>query len=156
MGARAPLPVEEVGVEATYDLRARVLREGHENPAVRFATDDHPSALHLALRDERGQPVAIVSAVPAATEHRPGRRAWRLRGMAVEPSLQHTGLGSRLLHEVVQRCADAGAEVVWADGRDSALGFYRRRGWSVEGAGYDKVGIPHHTVVLDLPGHPER
>ena len=156
MDARSPLTVEEVGVEATYDLRARVLREGDEDPAARFATDDHPSAVHLALRDERGQPVAIVSAVPAATEHRPGRRAWRLRGMAVVPALQRAGLGSRLLDEVVERCRSAGAEVVWADGRDSALGFYRRRGWSVEGAGYDKVGIPHHTVVLDLAGDPER
>lgn len=76
--------------------------------------------------------------------------------MAVEPSLQGTGLGSRLLDAVVERCRDAGAEVVWADGRDSALGFYRRHGWSVEGDGYDKVGIPHHTVVLDLGRDPGR
>lgn len=150
------MAVEEVGVEATFDLRARVLREGVPDPDVRFASDDDPSALHLALCDEDHRPVAVASIVPAATERRPGRRAWRLRGMAVEPALQGRGLGAQLLEAVVERCRAAGAEVVWADGRDSALGFYRRHGWSVEGEGYDKVGIPHHTVVLDLAAHPRR
>jgi GNAT superfamily N-acetyltransferase len=145
------MPVEDVGVEATFDLRARVLREGVRDPDVRFASDDDPSALHLAICDEDRRPLAVVSALPAATDLRPGRRAWQLRGMAVEPALQGRGIGAQLLDAVVERCRAAGAEVVWADGRDSALGFYCRHGWTVEGDGYDKVGIPHHTVVLDLP-----
>ncbi|HSH22903.1 MAG TPA: hypothetical protein VK975_02470, partial [Acidimicrobiales bacterium] len=65
------MPVEEVGVEATFDLRARVLREGVHDADVRFASDDDPAALHLAVRDEDHRPVAVVSAVPAATERRP-------------------------------------------------------------------------------------
>ncbi len=148
------MEVEELGVEATFALRAKVLRAGVEDPDVRFPSDDHPQGLHLAVCDEHGHPVAVVSAVPAPTERRPGRSAWRLRGMAVEPALQGRGLGAKLLDAVVERCRSEGAEVIWADGRDSALGFYRRRGWVVEGEGYDKVGIPHHTVVLDLGGDP--
>ncbi len=138
-----------MGAEATYDLRARVLRDGAPEIDVRFSCDDEPAAIHLALGDRR-RPVAVASLVPAPTDLRPGRVAWRLRGMAVEPALQGRGLGSLLLDAVVERSRAAGAEVLWAHGRDSALGFYRRRGWSVEGDGYLEVGIPHHTVVLDL------
>ncbi len=143
------MQVKEVGAEATYDLRARVLRDDGPDAEVRFSCDDDPATIHLAVCD-RGRPVAVASLVPAPTELRPGRAGWRLRGMAVEPALQARGLGTLLLDAAVERSRAAGAEVLWAHGRDSALGFYRRRGWSVEGDGYLEVGIPHHTVVLDL------
>jgi hypothetical protein len=41
---------------------------------------------------------------------------------------------------------------MWADARDSALGFYRRAGMEVVGDSYitEATGLPHHTVVLDL------
>ncbi len=142
--------MEEVGAEVTYDLRARVLRDGAPLGEVRFSCDDDPAAIHLAVRDDRARPVAVVTAVPAPTSRRPHRAAWQLRGMAVEPALQASGIGSELLDAVVERCRSLGAEVLWAHGRDTALGFYQRRGWSVEGDGYLVVGIPHHTVVLDL------
>ncbi|HEV2069704.1 MAG TPA: GNAT family N-acetyltransferase, partial [Acidimicrobiales bacterium] len=96
--------------------------------------------------------VAVATVSPAPTGRRPGAAAWRLRGMAVDPERQGQGAGTLLLDAVVTRARAAGAEVLWADGRDSALDFYRRRGWSVEGEGYltPATGIPHHTVVLDL------
>ncbi len=41
--------------------------------------------------------------------------------------------------------------MLWADGRDTALGFYERHGWVVEGEGYlSGPAIPHHTVLRDL------
>ncbi|MDP9453352.1 MAG: GNAT family N-acetyltransferase [Actinomycetota bacterium] len=145
------MDVREVGAEATHDLRRRVLRQGHPEAEVRFDGDDAPGSFHLAVVDQEGRPLAVATAVPAPTPRRPGRRAWRLRGMAVEPALQGRGLGSRLLEAVVARAEAGGAEVVWAAGRDSALDFYRGRGWSVEGEGYLDAGdLPHHTVVLDL------
>lgn len=157
MAARPTVSVEEVSAEATFELRARVLREGAPDGDVRFASDGDPAALHLALCDDHRRPLAVVSAVPAPTDRRPGRRAWRLRGMAVLPALQGWGMGTELLEAMIGRLREAGAEVVWADGRDSALGFYRRRGWSVEGDGYvTEIGVPHHTIVLDLVALPER
>lgn len=104
------------------------------------------------MLDTGGLVVAVATVSPAPTSLRPGAAAWRLRGMAVEPELQGRGAGTLLLDAVVARARAAGAEVLWADGRDSALDFYRRRGWSVEGEGYltPATGIPHHTVILDL------
>lgn len=143
--------VVEVGAEATHGLRRRVLRDGRLDAEVHFAEDDVAGSFHLAVVDDAGTPVAVTTLSPAPTVRRPGAAAWRVRGMAVEPDLQGTGVGARLLDAATTRARAAGAEVLWADGRDSALDFYRRRGWSVEGEGYLAAGdIPHHTIVVDL------
>ncbi len=143
--------VRAVPAEATYELRRQVLRQGAPDAEVALVGDVDPGAFHLALADDEGRLVAVASAHPAPTEHRPGRRWWRVRGMAVEPGHQGRGLGAVLLEAVVTRARDLGAEGVWAAGRDPALGFYRRQGWTVEGEGYLAAGgLPHHTVLLDL------
>ena len=138
---------------ATYPLRRAVLRGGDPEAEVRYEGDDLPTAVHLVALDGADAVVACATLFPAPTE-RFGPNAWRLRGMAVAPSLQGTGVGRELLDEAVRRVRAEGADVIWADGRDTALGFYEREGWRVEGDGYDvPVGtgtIPHHLVVLEL------
>ena len=140
-----------MAAEDTHDLRRRVLRSGRAALEVRFPEDEEPGAFHLAVLEQGRRPVAVVTVSPAPTTRRPGVCAWRVRGMAVAPELQGTGLGTRLLDAVVARAQASGVAVLWADGRDTALEFYRRRGWVVQGEGYlAATDIPHHTVVLDL------
>jgi GNAT superfamily N-acetyltransferase len=144
--------VEEVAAEATHDLRRRVLRAGVPDPNVVFPEDTRPGTFHLAVRDDADRIVGIGTFLPDQCPHRSGRRGWRLRGMAVEPALQGQGIGRALLAEGLARLKADGAEVVWARGRDTALGFYEREGWVVVGDAYvpDETGLLHHDVVLDL------
>jgi predicted GNAT family N-acyltransferase len=44
----------------------------------------------------------------------------------------------------------AGARRLWANGRDTALGFYERFGFRVVGDGIVLSGLPHHRIELDL------
>ena len=137
--------------EATYDLRRRVLRGGRADSNVVFAEDNVPSGFHLgAFVGERL--VGVGSFAPEATPYRPGAVAWRLRGMAVDASVQGQGVGTALLEEAVRRLRELGASVLWANGRDTALGFYERHGWVVHGDGFvtGDVNLPHHVVVFDL------
>ena len=147
------MDVVEVDAVRTHELRRAVLRGGRPDAEVRYPEDDLAATFHLAVEDE-GALVAVSTWAPVAAAHRPGAPAWRLRGMAVDPARQGSGVGSLLLGAAVERLSAAGAEVVWADGRDSALPFYERHGWRVEGDGFVTAGgIPHHVVVLDLlPG----
>ena len=142
--------VVNIEAEATHDLRRRVLRDGRPDTAVSFAGDLVPGAFHLGLLDDGGTLVGVVSLSPEPTPHRPGRKALRLRGMAVEPSRQGQGAGSLLLAAAVRRAAQEGYEVVWANGRDTALGFYGRHGWQVVGDGFVTIDLPHHVILLDL------
>lgn len=143
--------IREVEVAATYDLRRLVLRDGRVDADVHYDEDDLAGTFHLAALGEDGTPIGVATWAPCPTDRRPGARAWRLRGMAVHPDAQGGGVGSALVDAAVDRLRSEGVEVVWADGRDAALPFYERHGWSVEGEGFLAAnGIPHHVVVRDL------
>jgi GNAT superfamily N-acetyltransferase len=143
--------VIEVDSTATHDLRRHVLREGKHDAEVVFPEDDVAGAFHLAAVDDGARIVAVASFSPEPTPHRPHARAARLRGMAVEPSWQNRGLGRMLVEAARERLRSEGFEVLWANGRDSTLGFYRRLGWDVAGDGFlTETGIPHHVVLTDL------
>lgn len=144
------LTVSDATVDEILPLRARVLRAGTPSSDPRLAEDDAPGAFHLAGR-RWGELVACVSFCPQDTPHRPGRTGWRFRAMAVDTSLQGTGLGRTILADGIERARALGAEVVWANARDSAIGFYEAMGMVVVGDGFmdATTALPHHVVVLD-------
>ncbi len=148
-----PLRVDDVPAEATHDLRWRILRDGRPGALVVFPEDGRPGAFHLAVRhDEGGAIVAVASFSHEPTPYRPGRRAIRMRGMAVDWPAQGHGLGRLLLCAVVDRLQRDGFEVLWCNARDSAGGFYARLGFERVGDGFviPESGIAHHVMVRDL------
>ncbi len=104
-----------MAAEATHDLRRWVLRSDRADLEVRFPEDEEPGAFHLAVLDQGRRPAAVVTVSPAPTTRRPGVCAWRVRGMAVAPELQGTGLGTRLLDAVVARAQASGVAVAMAE-----------------------------------------
>lgn len=149
MGER--LHVVEVEAADTHDIRRRLLRDSWAGAEVAFPEDVEPGAFHLGVIDDDDALVAVASFSPEAAPYRPTARAAKLRGMAVEPSVQRAGVGRRLLEVGVERLRAEGFEILWANGRDSALGFYRQLGWRVMGAGFrNENGIPHHVMMTEL------
>ena len=146
----AELVVTEATVDEILPVRARVLRVGTPSTDPRLAEDDLPGAFHLAGR-RGGELVACVSFCPQDSPLRPGRVGWRFRAMAVDTVLQGTGLGRVILTDGIERARAAGAEVIWANARDSAIGFYESMGMVVEGDGWidAATAMPHHVVLLD-------
>lgn len=142
--------VVELEPGATHDLRRRVLRDHLPGSAMDHPEDHRPGTLHLGVVEAGGAVVACATVFPEAAACRPGSRAARLRGMAVDPARQGQGLGSLLLAGLAERARRDGFDVLWAHGRDSALDFYLHHGWQVVGEGFTSVGLPHHVVVLDL------
>jgi GNAT superfamily N-acetyltransferase len=140
--------VTEISASETYPLRRRVLRPGLPDSVIVFDGDDRPGAFHLgAFADSL---VGIATFFPSPYEDRTD--AWQLRGMAVVPEVQGQGVGGLLLAEGVARVRSAGANLLWANGRDAAVGFYERHGWKIVGDGfeYGPAHLPHHVVVLAL------
>jgi GNAT superfamily N-acetyltransferase len=118
-----------------------VLRDGE--PHHGFDVDDLPGTFHLAaVLEGKGEEVVVGVATFV-----PGDGGWwQLRGMAVEPRHQGTGVGRMLLTDAEAVLREMGAAGLWANARDSAIGFYEREGWVVVGAGYEVVGLPHHRM----------
>jgi predicted GNAT family N-acyltransferase len=137
--------VVEVQLEATFDLRRRVLRAHAPDVPVSNPQDAVAGAFHLAVVDDDagGTIVAVGSFSPTDGD----RRVVRLRGMAVEPSRQSQGLGGLLLDTAVDRLARAGnVTLLWANARLPALAFYERHGFVAVGGPFDEIGIPHVRV----------
>jgi ABC-type nitrate/sulfonate/bicarbonate transport system ATPase subunit/predicted N-acetyltransferase YhbS len=144
--------IDAVAAAATHDLRRRVLREGTPSDVVGFPGDDAPSTVHLAAHDAHGRIVGVVTMLDAPCPHRPDVAARQLRGMAVDPALRRRGVGQLLIGALVERARGDGADVLWANARDTALDFYRRAGFDAVGEGFVTLDteLPHHAVVLDL------
>jgi GNAT superfamily N-acetyltransferase len=145
------IEVVELPAEATHALRREVLRRGRPDQDVNFPEDHLDAAFHLGARGNDGSLLGVASFSPNETEHRAGKVAYQLRGMAVLDEYQGFGIGRRLLDEAAARLRERGVEVLWANGRDSALGFYERWGMEVVGDVFvTPSGIPHHVVVYDF------
>ena len=154
----APSPEADVAtvvaVDAAdcLDLRRRVLRDGTPSGDPTFPEDDEPTTLHLGVLDDGGRLVGVATFLHRPCPGRPEMAAVQLRGMAVEPAQQGSGVGRILLTAALERLRAEGADVLWAKARDQSLGFYERLGLHVEGDGYvtSDTGLPHHTVVVVL------
>jgi GNAT superfamily N-acetyltransferase len=145
------LQLADVKAANAHDLRRRVLRSHMPEAAVTSPEDDAAATVHVAAR--RGDRiVGVVTMFLQEAPSRPGEPAMRFRWMAVDPVEQRTGVGTMLMREVFSRARAAGTSVLWANGRDTALGFYTGLGFTVVGDAFDdEVSLlPHHLVVLDL------
>jgi GNAT superfamily N-acetyltransferase len=140
----ADYTVVELTAQETHPLRLTVLRSDTPSNVVTFAEDDLPGTVHLGVRD-RSAIVAISTWIPRAYRDEP---AVQLRGMATEPSLQGQGVGALLLASGCQRAAIV-APLVWARARDTALEFYLRHGFAVDGEGFidEHTQKPHHIIL---------
>jgi GNAT superfamily N-acetyltransferase len=140
--------IVEVGTDAVLPLRMRVLRAGTPSDDPTFEEDDEPATVHLAAVVD-GDVVAVSTWLQRPWPFEPDRSAVQLRGMATDEAVRGTGIGGLLLEEGVRRAFAAGAELVWANARDSALRFYRAHGFDVEGEGFHThdTKLPHHRVI---------
>ena len=143
------LEVIEIAATDTHELRRSVLRWNTPTKEVVFAEDEWPGCWHLGLL-RNDVMVAVCSWVPRPLGERP---AVQLRGMATDRALQGTGLGGVLLEEGCRMAHQRGFPLVWARARDSALNFYERHGFTVEGDGFIDEGtqMPHHLITRALP-----
>lgn len=135
----------------THPLRRAILRDGTPSDDVEFEGDDDPSTMHLGARVD-GELVAVSTWMARRHPDLPGRPGFQLRGMATVPQHRGTGISAELLRFGLERCRDAGAEVVWARARTTALGFYLRHGFVARGHEYTDLTtwLPHRDIVLVL------
>jgi GNAT superfamily N-acetyltransferase len=135
----------------THDLRRKVLYGHWPDADVVYPQDAIDGAFHLGVMDHAGRLVGAASWYPEPSALFPGRRAYRMRGMAVDPARHGQGVGRLLFEAGLAELRTRGAELVWANARDTAVGFYRRLGMTVVGEGFLAAGdLPHHVVVLEL------
>jgi GNAT superfamily N-acetyltransferase len=79
--------------------------------------------------------------------------SYQLRYMATDVDVQGRGYGAETLRYAVREFRSMGVAQLWAYARDSALGFYRRVGWSIlEGSEHlsTETQLPHTVIFMIL------
>ena len=146
-----PCEIRRISADETLPLRSDILRPGRPLEAAKFAGDEAESTTHLgALVD--GKIVGIASLFSAGMPEKPGLNALQLRGMATAENVRDLGVGRALVAACVEAARKSGAELLWCNARTSAVGFYLKCGFKVEGNEFDIPDVgPHFRMHVRIP-----
>jgi GNAT superfamily N-acetyltransferase len=129
-------------------LRDEVLIRGTDRDSPAFPEDQDPSTHHMgAFRN--GTNIACLSLMYAPYED---RNAFQLRGMAVNPEYQGTGVGKSLLNFAERWVVrNTSTRVLWCNARIAAVRFYEKQGWEVVSEQFLIAGVGlHHRMVRKM------
>lgn len=131
--------------ENYFDLRWRVLRQPWGQPRGSERDDLDAEGFHLMVRGSAGAVVAV------GRLHLNSPSEAQVRYMAVDETCRGRGLGSRILSGLEDRALSESVTSVVLNARDSAINFYRRHGYSVEGPVEILFGeVRHFRMRKDL------
>jgi GNAT superfamily N-acetyltransferase len=127
------------------------LRGNDPNKTVVDARDGEVTSMHFGgYLDDRL--VVSASLFPTTAPTRANLSTYQLRYMATDFDVQGKGYGALVLAVAEDALRAQGVQQVWANARDTALGFYRSTGWTVlEGTEHLSLEtkLPH-TVIVKL------
>jgi GNAT superfamily N-acetyltransferase len=138
----------EVEDSAIVGLRTRVLRpQFGPGQLATYAQDKDPTTSHWAAR-VGGKVVGCATFHLDPSPTAPAEQAIRLRGMAVDPSLQGQGIGAILMrHAMAELAARHTERLLWCNARLRAVSFYERLGFVRWGELFEIEGIGPHYVM---------
>jgi GNAT superfamily N-acetyltransferase len=142
-----PIQVAKVDVEEIVDLRYRILRAGLPRDEAHFPGDADATTVHLAAKSN----AMVIGCATVLVNEWEGSPACQLRGMAVDLSWQRRGIGDLLLTEVHKVAGATGVQILWANARVPASGFYRKNGWEIISAQFEiPTAGPHFKMIRRL------
>lgn len=143
------IEIRRMRAEEARPLRHAVLRPWQAYEAVVFPLDDDPRSAHFGafVNDEL---VGVTSVLPKAPPQGDYTDAWQLQGVAVVEGMRGTGCGRKLLEACLKYAREQEGKLVWANGRTSALGFYRALGFRTVGEEYVTESGPHYLVARKI------
>jgi len=145
--------VKVVDVAAVRPMRNAVLWPHKESPDACVIPEDHlPNTRHLAAFNHAGVIVGVCSLFcqrsarfPAAI---PAEEAvYRLRVMGTAPEVRGHGAGAALITKACEEAKGLGADWLWCDARQIALGFYDRMGFKFLSETYEVPEIGPHRMM---------
>jgi N-acetylglutamate synthase-like GNAT family acetyltransferase len=142
---RRSLTLRRATLAEILDLRHAVLRPGLPLEAAAFEGDDEAATQHFGAFAPSGEILGCLSLM-----RRPwrGAEAHQLRGMATHPAHARSGVGRALLaHALRAVVEETGIEIVWANARTEAAGFYQRLGWKIVSGPFEIAGVGPHYLM---------
>ena len=143
---------ERVRAHQLHELRRRVLRDDDAALYQPDARDEEATSVHFG-GFLGARLVVSASFFPSSAPMNPSLTSYQLRYMATDFDVQGHGYGARVLEVAEAQLRSMGVEQIWANGRDTALGFYRCVGWKIlEGSEHlsAETQLPHTVIFKQL------
>lgn len=122
---------------ALREVRTRVFIEEQSVPEDLEWDDDDAYAVHLLALEAASKPVGTARLLPTG----------QIGRMAVLPEWRNRGIGSALLHEILDIALAPGRPRPFLNAQVSAVPFYLRMGLVPAGARFKEAGISHQRMI---------
>ncbi|MBT3202382.1 MAG: GNAT family N-acetyltransferase [Phycisphaerales bacterium] len=129
------------GYREVLAMRDRLLRVPLGLTWSQADLEGEAEQLHFGLYDHDDTLIACVVIKPL-DEHNA-----KLRQMAVDEQYRQIGAGRRLIQGVEDILKQRGFRCIKMDARDTAVGFYRKLGYEIQGDVFTQVTIPHFRMT---------
>lgn len=136
------IQVEALTIEEVLPVRHKVL---WPHMPINFCrVDDDDKGEHFGVKMDGNIVVCVASLFTNSSGE------IRLRKFATLPEYQGQGIGSSVLQHLVNYSKEKGATLFWFDARESAIQFYGKFGFSVEGERFYKSNLPYFRMSQSL------
>ena len=75
---------------------------------------------------------------------------FQFRKLAIDPSLQKTGIGTRILNYITSYAQENGGTQIWCNARVEAIGFYLKIGFIQTGKPFSRNGIDYEILEKEI------
>ena len=101
------------------------------------------------LEDQTIHVVLYVEHDPIATArvYDFGAGTYKVQRVAVQKKMRKQGYGAVLMTEVEKKISELGGRKITLGAQNTAIPFYERNAYIIEGAEFMDAGIPHHTMT---------
>lgn len=139
--------IELIPYQATLPIRQAVLWP--DKPRVFCQVEGDEDALHFGcFLPVEGKPNQ-TTIVAVASIFVDGGEA-RLRKFATLPAYQNQGIGSSMITHMINELHIRQISHFWCDARESAMHFYERFNFEVEGERFFKSNVAYFKMTLNL------
>jgi predicted GNAT family N-acyltransferase len=129
--------------EKVLSLRNRILRIPLGlNLADEDLRDEENQMTIMMTRDEQVLACVMLKTID--------KDIVKLRQMAVDDAVQGIGVGATLLSYAENFCINNHYGLIELHARKSAIGFYQKSGYVIEGDEFEEVGMPHVKMTKHL------
>ena len=139
---RVTEPVTAEEFDQYYELRWKILRAPWNQARGSERVSDDETSTHLMVRGDDNKLIGV------GRLHFNSIREAQIRFMAIDLPEQRKGIGTRLLQALEARAIEHGASSITLDARETAMGFYRKQGYSPQGPGHTLFNSIAHVKMM--------
>lgn len=138
--------IKEISAQETCIVRHPVLRKGKSIETCDFEGDDLETTHHFGLFEDLNL-IGIISLFSKTNPIFAENSQAQIRGMAVLESHQKKGFGEALVKHSEEYCISNQFDLIWFNARTTAVGFYKKMGYEIEGNSFDIPEVGEHYLM---------